>query len=82
VDEFTRIARIIVRSAFKAANPANSAARVAFKALNEDEQAAKLDEWFADNEADFRPAVEAEMAERAAKAQKIAGMKGKVAFSL
>ena len=82
VDEFTRVARIIVRAAFKAANAANSAPRVAFKALDADEQNAKLDEWFAANEDAMRPAVEEELAKRAAAAKSKAGLARAVAFNL
>lgn len=81
VDERTRVARIIVRKAFKDANAANSAARLAFKALDVDEQNAKLDEWFEANEA-FGPMVDAELAERAAKADKQRKLAKAVTFGM
>lgn len=82
VDEFTRVARMIVRSAFKAANPAKSEAREAFMALEPAEQDAKLDEWFAANEEAFRPTVEEEVEAREKARKAKAKLGSKVEFGI
>lgn len=70
VDERTRVARSIVRKAFKDNNPAGSDARETFMALDDADQNAKLDEWFAANEDAFGPAVDAELAARKAERER------------
>lgn len=82
VDEFTRIARLVVRRAIKAKLGGASPEWKAFTGLADDEQAAKLDANFAKNEAVFRPEVEAEIARRAAEAKARTGLAAKVAFDI
>lgn len=82
VDEFTRVARMIVRKAFKANAPSGSEDREAFMALDSEAQDAKLDEWFAANEDDFRPVVEEEVAARKAERERKAKLAKKASFSL
>jgi hypothetical protein len=65
VSEFVRVARQIVRNAFKAKHGAKSAQWAEFTGLEDDEQNDRLDAMFAKNEAALRPAVEAEIARRA-----------------
>lgn len=59
VDEFTRIARQIVRSAMKEALGAKSPEWATFTGYDDATQSEKLDANFAANESVFRPAVEA-----------------------
>lgn len=82
VDEFTRVARMIVRKAFKDNNGADSEAREKFMALEADEQDAKLDEWFAGNEEAFRPVVEAEVASRKAERERRKALANATSFKL
>lgn len=82
VDEFTRVARMIVRKAFKDANGPDSKERKAFLDLDSADQDAKLDEWFAANEATFRPVVEAEVASRKAERERRAKLAKATEFSL
>lgn len=70
VDERTRVARAIVRSAVKAKFGAKSPDWAKFTGLADDEQNAKLDAWFAKNEATFGPAVDEKLAELAAARKK------------
>lgn len=73
VDEFTRIARQIVRSAMKEALGAKSPEWATFTGYDDATQNEKLDANFAANESVFRPAVEARIEqlrkEREAKAK-------------
>lgn len=64
VDEETTVARSIVKAAVKAKFGAKSPQWATFTGLSDADQVAKLDEWFAANEATFRPAVDAKLAER------------------
>lgn len=82
VDEFTRVARMIVRKAFKDNNAAGSDARETFMALDPSDQDAKLDEWFAANEDTFRPVVEAEVASRKAERERRAKLAKATSFNL
>ncbi len=82
VDESTLVARMIVRKAFMDNNPAKSAAREGFKALDDAAQNAKLDEWFAANEAAFAPVVADEVAARKAKRERAAGLAKATSFKL
>lgn len=75
VDEFTAVARSIVRGAVKAKVGAKSVHWTTFTGLSDAEQNAKLDGWFAANETVFRPAVEAKIAERRADRERKAGLK-------
>lgn len=82
VDDFTRIARLIVRRAIKAKLGAKSPEWAAFTGLPDAEQAEKLDANFAKNEAVFRPEVEAEIERRKAEAKARSGLATKVAFDI
>jgi hypothetical protein len=82
VDEFTTVARMIVRKAFKDNNPAKSDAREAFMALDAADQNAKLDEWFAANEKAFRPVVEEEVAKRKAERENRAKLAKATSFNI
>lgn len=70
VDEFTSVARSVARSAVKAAWGAKSPKWTEFTGLADAEQAAKLDTVYADNEATFKPVVEAKLAERKAERER------------
>lgn len=78
VDPFTAEARLIVRPFVKASMGGKSPAWAAFIGLGDDEQAAKLDKVFADNDAKLRPLVEASLErkakERADKAKLAGGL--------
>ncbi len=65
VDEFTTVARQIMRQSVKAKFGAKSTEWATFTGLADDEQAAKLDVWFSANDAKLRPSVEAKIAQRA-----------------
>lgn len=82
VDEFTRVARMIVRKAFKDANGPDSEAREAFMALDTGEQDEKLDEWFTANEDAFREPVEAEVAARKAERERRAKLAKATSFDI
>lgn len=66
VDEFTTIARQVVRGALKDKLGAKSAEWAEFTGRSDADQAKALDANFAKNEAIFRPIVEAKVEERAA----------------
>lgn len=61
-DEFTTIARQLVRVGYKAALGAKSTEWATFTGLPDADQNAKLDELFGKNETAFRPQVEAKIA--------------------
>ena len=82
VSEEVAVARSIVRAAVKAKFGSKSPEWATFTGLADDEQNAKLDDWFAANEAAFRPAVDAKLAERRADRERKAGLAGAVDFSL
>lgn len=82
VDERTRVARQVTQATVKAKLGATSPEWKAFTGLSDAEQVAKLDEWFADNAEVLTNAVDAEIAERAAKRERKAGLAGKVAIKL
>lgn len=82
VDEFTRMARLVVRRAIKAKLGAASPEWKAFIGLADDVQAEKLDANFAKNEAVFKPEVEAEIERRKAEAKARSGLATKVAFDI
>jgi len=66
VDEFTTVARSIMRQSVKAKYGAKSAEWATFTGLDDDAQAAKLDAWFAKNADALTPSVEAKIAQRKA----------------
>jgi hypothetical protein len=66
VDEETTVRRMIAKAAVKASWGAKSEKWAAFTGLSDDEQAAKLDTVYADNEAAFAEPVAAKLAERKA----------------
>ena len=66
-DERTRVARSIVQAAMKAKFGAKSPEWAEFTGRSDEAQVARLDEIFAENEATFAPAVDEEIARRAAK---------------
>lgn len=78
VDEATAVARSIMRSAIKAQVGGKSEAWAAFTGLSDAEQAAKLDENFAQNAKALQPAVDAELAARAEKRERKAAIKVKI----
>lgn len=82
VDEETRVARSVVRSAVKAKFGSKSPDWAKFTGLSDSEQNAKLDEWFASNEAAFRPAVEQELERRKAAAKAKAKLASGLEISL
>lgn len=81
-DERTRVARSVVMSAAKAKFGAKSPEWVAFTRLDDAEQAAKLDEWFAEHRETFDPAVDEEMARREARRVAKTALAGTVAFTM
>jgi hypothetical protein len=81
-DERTRVARSVVMSAAKAKFGAKSPEWATFTGLPDDEQTAKLDGWYADNKTAFDPAIDEEMARRAARRDAKAALAGSVAFSM
>ncbi len=66
VDEFTTVARQIMRQSAKVKLGPKSADWATFTGLGDDEQNAKLDAWFVKNEATLRASVEAKIAQRKA----------------
>ena len=66
-DERTRVARSVTMAAAKAKFGSKSPEWATFTGLDDDAKNAKLDGWFTANEAAFAPAVDEEMARRAAK---------------
>jgi hypothetical protein len=82
VSEETSVARSIVRQAVKAKFGAKSEQWATFTGLSDDDQNAKLDAWFAEHEATFRPAVDAKLAERRADRERRAGLAGSVSFDI
>lgn len=66
-DERTRVARSVTMSAAKAKFGAKSPEWATFTGLDDDARNAKLDGWYAANAAAFDPAIDEEMARRAAR---------------
>lgn len=66
-DERTRVARSVTQAAAKAKFGAKSPEWATFTGLDQDAQNAKLDGWYAANSAAFDPAIDEEMARRAAR---------------
>lgn len=65
VDEFTTVARQIMRQSAKAKFGAKSTEWATFTGLADDEQNTKLDAWYTKNEATLRESVEAKIKSRA-----------------
>jgi len=82
VSERTRIARSIVRAAFKAANAKGTDKRKEFEALSDSEQAETLDRWYTKAEAIFAPAVVEEIDRRKAEAARKAEMAKATPFDI
>ena len=82
VDERTRVARSVVHAAVKAKFGAKSPEWATFTGLSDDDRNAKLDGWFAEHESTFAPAVDEEMARRAAKRDAKAGLAKAVTFKM
>jgi hypothetical protein len=81
-DERTRVARSVVQQAAKAKFGAKSPEWATFTGLDDDAKAAKLDAWYADNRAAFDPAIDEEMARRAAKRDAKTALAGSVTFAM
>lgn len=81
-DERTRVARSVVQQAAKAKFGAKSPEWASFTALGDDEKNAKLDGWFAANEAAFTPAVDEEMARREARRAAKQSLAGSVEIAM
>lgn len=78
----TVIARQLVRAALKAQLGAKSPQWAKFTGLDDDAQAAKLDEVFEKNKAKFQPEVDAELKRREAAAKSKAKLADKLEFDL
>jgi hypothetical protein len=81
-DERTRVARSIMHGLAKAKFGAKSPEWAAFTGLADDEQAAKLDAMVATNQAALDPAIDEEMARRAARRDAKAALGGSVTINL
>jgi hypothetical protein len=81
-DERTRVARSVTMAAAKAKFGAKSPEWATFTGLDADAQAAKLDGWYEANRAAFDPAVDEEMARRAAKRAAKADLAGSVDIAM
>lgn len=81
-DERTRVARSVVQAAAKAKFGAKSPEWATFTGLDDAERNAKLDAWYEANKAAFDPAIDEEMARRAAKREAKAGLAASVEMSL
>jgi hypothetical protein len=81
-DERTRVARSIVRGVVKAKMGSKSPDWAKFTGLSDDDQNAKLDEWFAANEAAFGPLVDERLAELAAARAKRSEIAKDVTFTM
>ena len=73
-DERTRVARSVTMAAAKAKFGAKSPEWATFTGLSDDDKNAKLDGWYEANRAAFDPAIDEEMARRAAKRDAKAGL--------
>lgn len=82
VDEETRVARSVVRSAVKAKFGSKSPDWAKFTGLSDADQNAKLDEWFEANADAFAPAVASELERRKAAAKAKAKLASGLAISL
>jgi hypothetical protein len=82
VDERTRVARSVMMSAAKAKFGAKSPEWAEFTGLEDAERNAKLDAWFAANEAALSPEVDDELARRAARRNAKAALAGSVDIAM
>lgn len=82
VDEETAVRRMVAKAAVKAAWGAKSPKWAEFTGLSDDEQAAKLDTVYADNEAAMADAVAAKMAERRAERERKAKLAKAVTINI
>ena len=81
-DERTRVARSVTMSAAKAKFGAKSPDWATFTGLDDDAKNAKLDGWYAANAAAFDPAIDEEMARRAARRDAKASLAGSVDIAM
>lgn len=81
-DERTRVARSVTMAAAKAKFGAKSPAWATFTGLDDDAKNAKLDGWYEANKAAFDPAIDEEMARRAAKRAAKADLAGAVDIAM
>lgn len=81
-DERTRVARSVTMAAAKAKFGAKSPEWATFTGLADDERNAKLDGWYEANRAAFDPAIDEEMARRAAKREAKASLAGSVDIAM
>lgn len=81
-DERTRVARSVTMQAAKAKFGAKSPEWATFTGLDDDARNAKLDGWYAANRAAFDPAIDEEMARRAAKRDTKATLAGSVDIAM
>jgi hypothetical protein len=81
-DERTRVARSVTMSAAKAKFGAKSPEWATFTGLSDNDKNAKLDGWYAANAAAFDPAIDEEMARRAAKRDAKASLAGSVDIAM
>lgn len=81
-DERTRVARAIVRGAVKAKFGGKSTEWATFTGLSDDAQNAKLDAWFAANEATFGPVVDEKLEELRVARERRAGLARVVEFAM
>lgn len=81
-DERTRVARSVVYAAMKAKFGAKSPEWAEFTGRDDDAQATRLDEIYAENESVFAGAVDDEMAARAAKRERKANLAATVNVKL
>lgn len=82
VDERTRVARSVTMAAAKAKFGSKSPEWATFTGLSDDDKNAKLDGWYAANAAAFDPAVDEEMARRAAKRDAKSALAGSVDIAM
>lgn len=81
-DERTRVARSVTMAAAKAKFGAKSPEWATFTGLDDDERNAKLDGWYTANAAAFDPAIDEEMARRAAKRDANKALGGAIEIAL
>lgn len=81
-DERTRVARSVVQQAAKAKFGAKSPEWATFTGLDTADQNEKLDAWYEANKDAFDPAIDEEMARRAARRDAKAALAGAVAIEM
>lgn len=82
VDERTRVARSVVMSAAKAKFGAKSPEWATFTGLDDGDKNAKLDSWYDANKDAFDPAIDEEMARRAARRDSKTALGASVAIEM